>query len=149
MNGPSIPGAVRRAAARHRRPIAALLAGAATLLTIGSLRSSPEAPVTTTPEASSSTARVGEVSVPVLLDTPALAGAVTPGDLIDLVSIDQSGVSTVIAEEARVVDRPSGSSPLGGASALLLVAVPASEGVRIATAAATTRLTVIVHPALP
>jgi len=85
--------------------------------------------------------------VPVILDSPALAGAVEVGDEVDLVSIDAQGRAEIVAARARVVDQGGGSSPLGGASPMLLVAVPEATALGLAAASLTTRISLLIHPA--
>lgn len=142
-----LPDPLRRATNRHRRLIAAVLAALATLLAISAIRPAPSS--TTAAESTAPTVtstRPGEVTVPVMLDSPVLAGTVETGDEIDLVSIDAQGQAAVVAERARVVEQGVGSSPLGAASPVLLVAVPEETALDLAAASLTSRLSLLIHP---
>ena len=130
-------GAVRRTVRRHRRPLAAALAGAATLVALTALRGAPEAPAS--PDAgatsTSSTSIPGRVTVPVALASGAIAAVLQVGDVIDLVgATDADTPVAVIARGARVVDLPVGGSALGGSSsAVILVALPEADALRVVT----------------
>lgn len=142
-----LPDPLRRATNRHRRLIAAVLAALATVLAISAIRPAPA--TTTAAESNAPTApstRPGELTVPVVLDSPALAGAVETGDEIDLVAIDARGEAEVVATRARVVEQGGGSSPLGATSPVLLVAVPEESALDLAAASLTSRISLLIHP---
>lgn len=142
-----VPDPLRRATNRHRRLISAVLAAAATVAAISAVRPAPAA--TSAPELTAyaaPTSRPGEVTVPVILDSPALAATVAAGDEVDLVSIDAEGRAEVIASRARVVEQGGASSPLGGASPLLLVAVPEATALDVAAASLSARISLLIHP---
>ena len=130
-------GAIRRTVRRHRRPLAAALAGVATLVALTALRSAPEAPSADASgaAASSSTSIPGQVTVPVALASGAIAAVLQVGDVIDLVAAaDADTPGSVIARGARVVELPAGGSALGGSSsAVILVALPEADALRVVT----------------
>lgn len=124
-----------------------MLAALATVVAISAVRPAPATTTTTEPTAPTApSAREGEVTVPVILDSPALAGAVTIGDEVDLLAIDAQGRAEVVASRARVVEQGGGSSPLGGTRPLLLVAVPEATGLDLAAASLTARISLLIHP---
>ena len=126
-------GSLRRAARRHRRPLAATLAGLAAVLALTTLRGGT-APATTPSGTSTVTgsALPGEVTVPVVLSSSAMAAVLRVGDVIDLVAA--ATPTAVVARGARVVELSGGGSALGGsASAVVLVALPESDALRVVT----------------
>lgn len=136
--------AARRTVRRHRRPLAAALAGLATLLALTTLRGASEAPSSAVAGSAltSSTAVPGHVTVPVTLTSGAIAAVLQVGDVIDLVGSSDSAASigdpttpvTVIARGARVIDLPIGGSALGGtSSAVILVSLPEADALRVVT----------------
>lgn len=142
-----LPDPLRRATNRHRRLLAAVLAALATVLAISAIRPAPAATTaaeSTAPSAPST--RPGEVTVPVILDSPALASTVKAGDEIDVVSIDAQGQAEIVAERARVVEQGGGASPLGATSPVLLVAVPEETALDLAAASLTMRISLLIHP---
>lgn len=137
-----LPEPVRRAASRFRRPLAAGLAALAVLVTVNSLASSPTpAPV----PATRATTVPGEVTVPVPLAVRAVADVLAPGDIVDLVSIADDGSARVVAARARVVEQPDAGGGFTPTTALLLVAVPESSALDLATATAQGAMTVLIH----
>jgi hypothetical protein len=128
---------LRRAVRRHRRPLAAVLAGLAAIVGLAALRGAPQAPLAAADDraASSSAAQPGQVTVPVTLSSGAIAAVLQVGDVIDLVGVaDAETVGAVIAREARVVELPLGGSALGGSSsAVILVSLPEADALRVVT----------------
>jgi hypothetical protein len=135
---------VRRAVRRHRRPLAAVLAGLAAIVGLTALRGGPQPPPAAAddPAASSSAAQPGQVTVPVTLASGAIAAVLRVGDVIDLVGTSGSGTAvedtsaplTVIARDARVIELPLGGSALGGSSsAVILVSLPEADALRVVT----------------
>lgn len=129
---------------RHRRPLAAALAGLAALLALTTLRSASQAPSAAGPGAvpTASTAVPGQVTVPVTLASSAIAAVLQVGDVIDLVGPSDGAPSTgspitpvtVIARGARVIDLPMGGSALGASSsAVILVSLPEADALRVVT----------------
>lgn len=130
----------RRASVRFRRPLAAVLAGLAVLVTVSTLRSEPPpAPAM----ASTPSSAPGEVTVPVPLAVS--AGILQPGDVIDLVSVDDDGRARVVAPRARVVGQPASVGGFGSTDPLLLVAVPEAVALALASATARDALTVLIR----
>lgn len=140
---------------RYRRPVAALLAGAAMLIAISVIRAPNEqAAATQAPALPAPTA--GEVAVPVILKDATVASIVQVGDIIDVVSVardapagDAGGTqrAAIVARRARVIESSAGT---GGfmpmSTGLLVVAVDESTALAIAEASATSDLSVAVHP---
>jgi hypothetical protein len=129
--------AIRRTVRRHRRSLAAVLAGAATLVALTALRAAqvPPSPDAAGAAATSSTSIPGQVTVPVALASGAIAAVLQVGDVIDLVAAaDADTPGSVIARGAHVVELPAGGSALGGSSsAVILVALPESDALRVVT----------------
>jgi hypothetical protein len=83
----------------------------------------------------------GHVTVPVVLASGAIAAILHVGDVIDLVGTsgddptgDVDAPASVIARGARVVDLPVEGSALGGSSsAVVLVALPEADALRVVT----------------
>ena len=126
---------------RHRRLLAALLAGAATLLALTSIRGGTVV-ADAGPATDPSLPRSGEASVPVSLDSTALTSVLHVGDVIDLVQVDEAGTARVVAPDARVLELPGGTGPLTGASAaVVLVAVPRATALDLSGAASLGGLT--------
>jgi hypothetical protein len=134
-------GSLGRTARRHRRPLAAALAGLAAVLALTTLRSSPHpAPSAADRDPTNvAAAQPGEVTVPVVLASGAIAAVLEIGDVIDLVgppASEGSGAS-VVARDARVVELPLSGSALGGTSvAVVLVALPESDALNVITSMA-------------
>lgn len=137
-------GSLRRTVRRHRRPLAAALAGLAALLAVTVLRAAPETADAPDAAAASSTGTAipGHVTLPVSLSSGAVAAVLRVGDVIDLIGSTHGGASSddaaapasVIARGARVVDLPVGASALGGtSSAVILVSLPEADALRVVT----------------
>lgn len=131
---------LRRARTRYRRPVAAALAGVAVLTGLSALRADPPAsPVPTLSPGPVS--RPGDVTLAVPLAFG--AGALSPGDLVDLVSTAGSPAAEIIATDVLVADLASGSAY--ASASVILVAVPRSDALTVAAAAATAPLAVLIH----
>jgi len=130
---------------RHRRGLAALLAGAGVLFALGSLRGAPGVPVTDLAD-TAPTLRTGEVAVPVTLASSAIAAVLSPGDVVDLVAAPDAVTSdpTVLAVGARVLDSAASAGFGASASAVVLLAVPREAALDVSTSIDRT-LTVIVR----
>lgn len=138
---------------RHRRIVAACLAGLATLLALSVIRAPQQAPLTTSPVAGSTGPGGGEVAVPLVLKDQAVASIASPGDLIDVIAVPRStigsteGSTHIVAHRARVIEGAepgTGFMPL--ASGLLVVAVDEATALALAEAVATSDLSIAVHP---
>jgi len=140
---------------RHRRAIAAALAGLATLMALTAIRA-PQEPANALATANLSTRPgVGEVAVPILLKDPAIASIAQVGDRIDVLAVAKGNDGQaagqlpprIVARQARVVE---GSAPDTGfmplTTGLLVVAVDESTALDLASAAATFDLSIAVHP---
>jgi hypothetical protein len=138
--------AARRIVRRHRRPLAAALAATAALLALTSLRAPATPPAPSTVQGDDARQRSGEVTVPVTLASGAIASVLDVGDVVDLVTIPESGVPSVVAPGARVVQLASAGSALSStASAVVLVAVPDARALDLSAAAAASPLSVIIR----
>lgn len=88
----------------------------------------------------------GQVVAPLRLADADLAALLRPGDLVDVLAVDeQSAEAAVIATGVRVVTRPAVSDPAAGsatAGALVLIAVDRETAKRLAQAAVAATLTV-------
>jgi hypothetical protein len=133
-------GSVRRSVRRHRRALAAVLAGAATLVALTALRGGPAplSPSDTDAASTTSTAVPGQVTVPVALTSGAIAAVLRVGDVIDLVgAAGTDAPSAVIARGARVIELPAAGSTFGGSSsAVVLVSLPEADALRVVTSTA-------------
>lgn len=92
----------------------------------------PEGPGTT----SATRGHPGEVTVPVVLASGAIAALLEIGDVIDLVgpSMSEGASAAVVARDARVVELPRGGSALGASTAaVVLVALPEADALRVIT----------------
>lgn len=142
--------AIRRRVRRHRRPLAAGLAAAGVLVGLGTLRGAEPAPGETGPGSTPSVASVadGEVAVPVLLTSAAVAGTLTEGDVIDVVGISgrETATATIVAAGATVLEIPSGGSNLTAASsAIVIVAVAERDALPLSAAAANGAVSVLIR----
>jgi len=131
---------LRRARTRYRRPLAAGIAGLATLIALTAART--DTPPSPSPPSTEITTRAGDVRVPV----PIRAGAASlqVGDLLDLVAVEGSATRQV-ATNALVVEGSSSGSPLGATGAVILVSVPREQALELTLAAAQSPLSVLLH----
>ena len=134
----------RRLLRRHRRLVAAALAGLAALILIVGLRDSTAPnPMATAPDPT--TPRAGEVTVPVVLASAALAAVLDVGDVIDLVSVADPTAPSLVASGARVLQIPATGGMLSSASsAVVLVAVDSAVGLDVTAAASEGGLTFVI-----
>lgn len=78
----------------------------------------------------SAAAALGMVIAPVRLSDAELVSLLQPGERVDLIGVDETGTTTVIAEGARLVSVPAPTGSGGGLgpstadSSLILVEVP-------------------------
>ena len=138
----------RRLVRRHRRPLAAVLAGLGALLMLTALRGAPAdagpSPILT----GRSGIGAGEVAVPVVLASSALASVLEVGDVVDLVAAsgDDPDSARLLAPGARAIELPSGGSALSAsASAVIVVAVRAADALPLSATSASGGLTVVIH----
>jgi hypothetical protein len=121
---------IARVLRRHRRIVAATVAGFGVLFALTSLQQAPAPPVLLSDHRISDNLQSGEVAVPVTLTSPSSASALSVGDLIDLVGTTPEGAPEVLATSARVLRIPVNtgvSSP-----SVLVVAVDQSIGTTLA-----------------
>ena len=123
-----LPSRLRSLARRRRRSLAAIAAACAVAIGLLSLRPPPPVTSPAAPSLSSD-----EVAVPIVVDSPAVAATLGPGDVIDVFATGDDGRTSLVAADARVLDRPSGLG-MGGPDAVVLIAVRASAGRTVATA---------------
>jgi hypothetical protein len=133
---------------RHRRPVAATIAGAGVLVALTSLRSAPATVVVASPPVSD--LRPGEVAVPLTLASAALASTLATGDVIDVIGLSGADGSdpraVVVARRSRVIDVPESSGTFGSSSsAIVLVAVVESAALNVSTAIARGPVTVVIR----
>ena len=122
---------IRKFIYRRRRLLGSISAALSVLLLFTSLQSSPGS----TPVSASDSLpdlQSGFVAVPVTLRSSAISVAVNVGDTIDLVTLGESGYPQVIAEEAVVLKVPASDGFASQSSAVIVVAVAASEGIGLA-----------------
>lgn len=116
---------VRALLRRRRRAVAAAAAALSVTFALLSLRPTPPPPASTQPALDA-----GHVAVPILIDSPAIAGTVAPGDIIDVFEVGDDGRGALLVADARVLDSPAGVS---GPDSVLLIAVRESSGRAVAT----------------
>lgn len=140
---------------RHRRVLAAALAGLATLMALSVIRAPQDSPTSSVTILGNAQPGPGEVAVPVMLKDQAIASIAAPGDLVDILAVAKAGVGSevtqpatqIVARRARVIETShpdAGFMPL--ASGLLVVAVDEATALDLASAAATSDLSIAVHP---
>lgn len=90
----------------------------------------------------------GLVAVPVRLADPASAALLRPGDIVDVLAAhggaDGPGVASVVAASVPVLAVPEQAPEVEGA--LVVLATPPSTATRLAGAAVSARLSVVVRP---
>jgi hypothetical protein len=139
---------VRRLIRRHRRPLAAALAGLGAVLLLISVRATPTGASSVPTPPGRSDVDAGEVAVPVVLASSALASVLDVGDVIDLVAVsaDDPASARLLAPRARVVELPSGGSALSASSsAVIIVAVDESEALALSAESTGGGVTVVIH----
>ncbi|MFM8893901.1 MAG: hypothetical protein ACKOE2_00670, partial [Actinomycetales bacterium] len=145
---------LRRLLQRHRRIVAACLAGLATLLALTVFARPPEAVAPTGQAAPTNQAGRNQVAVPLILKESAMASIAEPGDLIDVIAVRRSGsdpsqgevAPRIVARRARVIeaaDPGSGLMPLS--NGVLVVAVDETTALELAEAATSADLSIAVH----
>ncbi|MDO9485847.1 MAG: hypothetical protein Q7K25_07275 [Actinomycetota bacterium] len=144
-----LKGQIRVLIARHRRILAAVCAGIATLLILSLVVESADTTALAPTDARPSRQlKTGEVAVPILLADAKLAAGVDPGDLVDLVELSELSPASVIAEKARILSKGShGSSFSASEAQLLVVAVQESDALLVAAAGAAESLTLVMQSA--
>lgn len=91
---------------------------------------------------------MGEVAVPLVLASGAIAATLAPGDVVDLVAVDDLGTATVVASRARVLELPGAGGTLSATtSAVVLVAVPEARALPLTAASTGGAVTVVIRPA--
>jgi hypothetical protein len=134
-------GDLSRFIRRHRRIVAATLAGLATLVVVGSLPSGSAAPA---PD-DGIFLSADEVAISITLESRAAATALNSGDHVSVVGVSDEGFSSIVAESARVLQAGSSSS-FGSSDASVTLAVDEASALRLASAPARGTLTVIIRP---
>lgn len=138
---------------RHRRLIAACLAGLATLLALSALRAPQQAELEAS-LAPSTTPALGEVAVPITLKDGSAASIAAVGDRVDVIAVAKPGsaqptdaAATVVARRARVIGIGIGAgSFLASSGGMLVVAVDEPTALALASATARSDLSIAVHP---
>ncbi|MEY4137284.1 MAG: hypothetical protein RL205_1412 [Actinomycetota bacterium] len=126
---------------RHRRIVAAVLAGVAVLIIVSSLPHGSAVSATT----DTRVLAPGEVAIPVTLGSKAVTAALHSGDDVSVVVVNDDGLSSIVAESARVLEADSGSG-FGSSEAAVTLAVDEGSALRLAGASARGTLTVIIRP---
>jgi hypothetical protein len=129
----------RRFVRRHRRALAAVVAGLGLLVALTTLRGAPSPASGAPVMADGRAVRPGEVIVPLLLTSGALASVLSEGDIVDIVGSARGETSdlAIIASRVRVVDLPSAGSALtSSSSTVLLVAAPETRALALSAASA-------------
>lgn len=143
---PALPDAdaVRTFTRRHRRPLAALSAGAAVLIALSAV-SRPASPSASGP--SRIPLDPGKVAISVEL---AMSRAhVVPGAVIDVVMVPEDGSpARVVTRNTTVLDVAS-ASPLGTSTTQVLIAMTEADALAVADAAARAPLTALLHSGSP
>ena len=124
---------------RYRRPLAAVCAGLAVLLTISALKA-PQPVASAMGIDLAPRPAIGEIAAPITLASAAIASSLEVGDIIDLVAIPTTG-----ARRARVLDIGDSSGFGASATALIVVAVPELDALAIADATVDSELTALIH----
>ncbi len=137
-------GDLSRVIRRHRRIVAAVLAGLATLLIASAVSQGAAEPVST----DSPVLSQDEVALAITLETRAAANAVKPGDRVSVVAVSDDGFSSIVAEGARVLKTAS-SGGFGASDDAVTLAVDEASALRLASASARGTLTVIIRPPVP
>jgi len=133
---------------RHRRPVAAALAGTGVLLAVSTLRPAPV--VLVDPGPSPSSLRTGEVAVPVALASAAIARTLSTGDVIDVVGISgtESGVTgaAIVAASTRVIEVDDSGAGFGSsASAVVLLAVREADALDLTAISAQGPVSILIR----
>ncbi len=121
---------------RRRRPIAATLAGLGALLALTTLRGAPAPAAGEAPQRPGGAMHAGEVVIPVVLATGAVASVLAIGDIVDIVGFTDTEPprADVIARRARVFDLPSGAGLTGSTSSVVLIAVQERAALTVSAA---------------
>ena len=133
-------GDLNRLIRRHRRIVASVLAGIATLIVVSSLSRGGSEPVST----DGLSLAADEVAISITLESRAVAEALNSGDHVSVVGVSDEGYSSIVAESARVLKAAS-SSGFGSSDAAVTLAVDEASALRLASAPARGTLTVIVR----
>lgn len=99
------------------------------------------APAPTAASGSVSALGINEVAVPIVLDSPGLASTLRIGDIIDVVSVSESGQGSLVAADARVLET---STPGGMPDAVIVLAVDEARG-RALAEISTSQLSVVIR----
>lgn len=90
----------------------------------------------------------GQVAVPIVLSSPAIAGILGVGDVVDVVGISgqESATATVVAARAEVIDVPSsGSAFTSSSAAVVVVAVREADALPLLAASASGALSILIR----
>lgn len=126
---------------RHRRILGSISAALAVLLIFGSMSTPTPA---SGPDVIVAALPTGWVAVPVTLRSAAIASSVRVGDKIDLVVPSESGVPTVIATNAAVLDLPDTSGFGSPTSTVILVSVKKWQSTALA-AEGSTQISLVIN----
>lgn len=126
---------------RHRRILGSASAALAVLLVFGSMTAPASA---SGPDVNVASLPKGSVAVPVTLRSAAIARSVRVGANIDLVVPSESGVPSVIATNAAVLDLPDSSGFGSPTSTVILVSVEKWQSARLA-AEGSTQISLVIN----
>jgi len=121
--------------------VAAVLAGLATLIVVGSLPRGS----TVVASAAGLGLSADEVGIAINVENRAVANALHAGDRVSVVAVSDESFSSIIAEKARVIQAGTGSG-FGSSDSAVTLAVDEASALRLASAPARGTLTVIIRP---
>jgi len=121
-----------------------MLAGIGALLALTTLRGAPAPVVADLP---GHALGPGEVVVPVVLTSGAVASVLSVGDIVDILGFSDADPPTaaVIARRARVFDLPSSTAFGSSVSPVVLIAVPQDQALPLSAASAGGGVSVLLH----
>lgn len=137
---------LRRWLALHRRPVAAVCAFLAVLLSLSAL-AGPRELTTTSGTGVGMTVPEGHLAVPVRLADAGIAALLRPGDQVDVFTSDTRAGVEVVAAAVTVGTAPTtGGGPWTDDGELVVLLASPEQAAVLAGASATGGLTVAVHP---
>lgn len=142
---------LQRLVNRHRRPLAAICAALAALISLSVIRVEGQEPAQAAINLAGPS--TGEVAVPVIVGSSQIASIASNGDYVDILAVPKESIAasptaaTIVARRARVIES---GSPAGGfmpaSGGMLVVAVDESTALAIADASSWADLSIAVHP---
>ncbi|MFI1647708.1 hypothetical protein ACH4XT_12315 [Streptomyces avidinii] len=136
---------LRRAVRRRRRVVSAALAVVAAALAVGGTEAQASrgaAPPGARVARGAPPAAVRMVSAPVRIADAATVRLLRPGDRVDVVAAERTGLPRVVAAGARVAEVPDPDKGVADGGALVVLSVPRDTARVLVGTGATTRLAV-------